>query len=396
MIQLLLLWLPLIGATLFALWAGLVALAAEGDPQLPRVLAAELAERQAALTTARTLHVVHLALLVLAAALGGFAIRWWSWPAAGAVTRLVLLVLLVWVVGDLVPRMFAAIAPEWVPVARRLAEPGLGLFRPLLGLVSFADRGIQPAVPPAPPGQDRGMLHGVFALGEMTVAEVMTPRLDIVAVPLASTRAEVVASFHRARHARLLVIDADPDNVVGVVYAKDLLGELATEGPGSDWHPLIRPALFVPEAKTLDRQLRDFQRGPSHMMVVVDEFGGTAGLITLEDILEQIVGEIHDEYDLDEVAPIQAIADGGWMVQGGVALSELEAVLGAGLGREDVNTVGGLVLAELGRVARVGDAVSVARYRFQVDQVVRRRIGRVKVSEVEVVPAPEPPIAVVP
>jgi len=110
---------------------------------------------------------------------------------------------------------------------------------------------------------------------------------------------------------------------------------------------------------------------------VVDEFGGTAGLITLEDILEQVVGEIHDEYDVDEVDPVQAAGDGSWRVQGGVALSELEALFGQDLGREDVSTVGGLVLAELGRVPRAGETVRVGGVELKVEQVSRRRVRRI-------------------
>lgn len=368
---------PPLLAALFALWAGIVALAAEGDPQLPRVLAAELAERRQALSAARTLHVVHLSLLVLAAAMAAFAVEWWVWSPAGALTRLAMLVMLLWIVGDLAPRLLSALAPEVVPLARRLAMPSLVLFRPLLALVAFADRGVEPVALAAADAPEREMLHGVFALGEMTVAEVMTPRIDIVSVDMADAREAVIETFRRARHSRLLVVDDDPDNVLGVLYAKELLGE-AEDGDGN-WRRLIRPVAFVPEAKTLDRQLRDFQRGPSHLVIVVDEFGGTAGLVTLEDILEQIVGEIHDEYDLDEAQPIQAVASGEWLVQGGVALSELEAELGVEFGREDVNTIGGLILAVLGRVPRTGDLVEVAGLTLQVEQVVRRRVRRVSV-----------------
>ena len=143
---------------------------------------------------------------------------------------------------------------------------------------------------------------------------------------------------------------------------------------------LIRPAAFVPEGKPLDRQLRDFQRGPSHLAVVVDEFGGTAGLVTLEDILEQIVGEIQDERDIDEVAPIQVVADDQLRVEGGVSLAELEAALGHSFDREDVSTVGGLVLAEFGRVPRTGEAMDLQGYRLLVEQVVRRRVRRVAIQ----------------
>lgn len=382
MIGLLQVWGPPVAAAIFALWAGVVALAAQGDPQLPRVLAEELSDRRQPLSPARTLHVVHLALLVLAGAMGAFAIQWWPSVVPSAVVRLSLLVFLLWTVGDLLPRLLSAIAPEVVPIARRVAIPALVVFRPLLGLVSFADRGLVPAAASAASPPEREMLHGVFALGDLTVAEVMTPRLDIVSVDVADPKPEVVETFRRARHSRLLVIDEDPDNVVGVLYAKELLGGVAGETSDADWRDIVRPATFVPEAKTLDRQLRDFQRGPSHLTVVVDEFGGTAGLITLEDILEQIVGEIQDEYDLDEVTPIEPTGDGGWLVQGGVALSELETALDCEFGREDVNTVGGLILAVLGRVPRTGETIELAGHRLQVEQVVRRRIRRVSVRAV--------------
>jgi CBS domain containing-hemolysin-like protein len=147
----------------------------------------------------------------------------------------------------------------------------------------------------------------------------------------------------------------------------------------------------VPEAKSLDRQLRDFQRSASHLVVVVDEFGGTSGIVTLEDVLEQIVGEIRDEYDTDEVAPVQRLPEGGWAVQGGVPLADLESELGHRFAREDVSTVGGLVLAALGRVPRAGETLALDGYRLTVDQVARRRVRRVTVRS-EVSPSPEPAV----
>jgi CBS domain containing-hemolysin-like protein len=203
----------------------------------------------------------------------------------------------------------------------------------------------------------------------------MTPRIDIVAVDSASGRDEVVKTLRSSEHARILVYEGHPDAVVGVVYAKDILAV----GPedARPWHALIRPAAFVPEGKTLDRQVRDFQRGPSHLAVVVDEFGGTAGIVTLEDILEQIVGEIQDEYDTDEVEQIQVVGEDHWRVDGGVALTELESALGHGFDRDDVSTVGGLVLAEFGRVPRAGESIDLEGYRLVVEHVVRRRVRRI-------------------
>jgi CBS domain containing-hemolysin-like protein len=233
------------------------------------------------------------------------------------------------------------------------------------------------------------MLLGVFSLADTTVAEVMTPRIDIVAVDSSAERDEVIRILRSAEHARLLVFDEHPDAVVGVIYAKDILGN---DDESVRWNALIRPAAFVPEGKTLDRQLRDFQRGPSHLAVVVDEFGGTAGIVTLEDILEQIVGEIQDEYDTDEVAPIQVVGQDHLRVEGGVALSELEALLGHSFAREDVSTVGGLVLAVFGRVPRTGEAIDLQGYRLVVEQVIRRRVRRVgvlRIAEEAPVGAPE-------
>ena len=204
----------------------------------------------------------------------------------------------------------------------------------------------------------------------------------MVAVDLSASRDDVVAVLRSSEHARLPVYDGSPDAVAGVLYAKDMLPK-ATPGEAVDapWQSLIRPAAYVPEAKGLDRQLRDFQRTAGHLAIVVDEFGGTAGLITLEDILEQIVGEIQDEYDTDEVAPIQPLGENAYRVQGGAALAELESTLDHDFGREDVSTVGGLVLAELGRVPRSGERLVLDGYELTVDQVVRRRVGRVMIRK---------------
>ena len=192
---------------------------------------------------------------------------------------------------------------------------------------------------------------------------------------VADERDQVLDTLRQSEHSRLLVVDGHPDSVVGVLYAKDLLPGLS--GEERTGRSLIRPAAFVPEAKTLAAQLRDFQRGPSHLAVVVDEFGGTAGIVTLEDVLEQIVGEIRDERDTDEAAPIVSQGPGRWLVQGGVPLAELEGKLEHQFGREDVDTVGGLVLATLGRVPRVGEAIDLGAFRLVVEQVARRRVRRV-------------------
>jgi CBS domain containing-hemolysin-like protein len=371
---------PLVAAGL-TLWAAWLALAAESDADLPRALGGELSSEMGAGTLSRNLHVAHLALLVVAGAAAGAAVAWWAWAPMSALARLLLAVALVWVVGDLLPRLLAVVAPELTGPARRAAAATLAPFRPLLRLAAWADARARARLPTnhgrhAGPAE-RDMLLGVFSLADTTVAEVMTPRIDIVAVDSTAQRDEVITTLRSSEHARVLVYEGHPDAIAGVIYAKDILAANADDS--APWHALIRPAAFVPEGKTLDRQLRDFQRGPSHLAVVVDEFGGTAGIVTLEDILEQIVGEIQDEYDTDEVAPIQTLGQDQLRVEGGVALSELEGVLGHGFDREDVSTVGGLVLAEFGRVPRIGETIDLQGYRLTVEQVVRRRVKRVSV-----------------
>jgi CBS domain containing-hemolysin-like protein len=393
------LWVAPLLAALFTLGSALIALAEHDDRGVPRLLAPSPRQPgRAPMTPARSLHVLHLALLALAAALAGTALSWWAWPVESGLVRFLTAVLLVWILGELAPRLWAANEPGLVHFDGRFVQLSLAVFRPLLAAVAWADRGFRSgrAAPPArsaePAAPERDMLTGLLALGDMTVADVMTPRLDIVSVDFSASRDQVIESFRRAEYSRLLVVDGDPDSVVGVIYAKDLLPGLGGEGVSPDWHPLIRPVGFVPEGKTLDRQLRDFQKSGSHLVVVVDEFGGTSGIVTLEDVLEQIVGEIRDEYDTEEVAPLERRREGGWVVDGSAPLAELEAELQHSFGREDVSTVGGLVLALFGRVPRAGESVSAGGFQFIVDQMVRRRIRRVVVIPLAAgPPLPEAP-----
>ncbi len=379
----LVLWVAPLLAGLFTLWAALIAVAAQDDEGVPRLLTPSRGAARGPLPPARAVHVAHLALLMAGAALAGTAMAWWAWPAAGAAGRLAIAVLLVWILGDLAPRLWAANEPGVIRFDGWFVQQTLRLFRPLLAVVAWADTGGRrvrrlPTGAPPPP-DEREMLTGILSLAEMTVAEVMTPRLDIVSVDFSASEEHVIDTFKRSEHSRLLVSDGDPDSVTGVLYAKDLLAGTPGGAP-RHWHGLIRPVDFVPEGKTLDRQLRDFQRGGRHLSVVVDEFGGTSGLITLEDVLEQIVGEIRDEYDTDEAAPVTRAGADAWVVQGSAPLMDLEAELGHAFGREDVSTVGGLVLAAFGRVPRAGETIEVDGYQLTADQVVRRRVRRVTVT----------------
>ncbi len=363
------------------IWAGVVALAGQAAGNIRAEVLTD--PRRQALTPERTLHVMHFASLTLAAAVAGTWTGWWLFSPTLALIRVVLVAVLVWAIGDLVPRLLAVLAPEIVPYVRDKVLLAAPLYAPLLWMARRLDLGLPSVAGPGGDGRaesTKEMAMGVFSLKEMTVGEVMTPRIDIVSVPSDADEASVVATLRRSEHARLLVDEGALDDVVGIIYAKDVLPRLATDLPQrTPWQELIRPAAFVPEGKTLERQLRDFQRGPGHIAVVVDEYGGTAGLVTLEDILEQIVGEIQDEYDVDEVAPITHHTDGHLTVLGGVPLADLEQEIEHDFEREDVATVGGLVFAELGRVPRTGESLEVDGWRFTVELVVRRRVRRVTV-----------------
>lgn len=221
------------------------------------------------------------------------------------------------------------------------------------------------------------MLTGVFALGDTTVADVMTPRVDIVGIAHDASWDEVVARFGAAEHSRLVVCEADLDHIVGVLYAKDLLPFIVSgKQPDAGWHALIHPPAFIPASKRVDVQLRDFRAHRRHIAIVADEFGGTAGLVTIEDLLELIVGEIRDEYDTEE-PEIEMQGERSYRVSGRLSLDQVSEVVGEDLRHDDVTTVGGLAYELFGRVPQNGETVAYRDWRLKVEKVWRRRVERV-------------------
>ena len=220
------------------------------------------------------------------------------------------------------------------------------------------------------------LLHGVFTLGDTEVQEIMVPRVDVVGVEKTAPWSEVLDRVSSSKHARFPVYDDTLDNVVGILYAKDLLPEVVASEPPDDWSGLVRPASFIPATKTIDQQLRDFKAQSTHIALVMDEYGGTAGLVTIEDVLEEIVGEIRDEYDVEEPAVEQEGREHFW-VSGRVTLTDLSELLGTNFEREDLTTVAGLVYEVFGRVPRPGESKRIDGFRVVVERVRRRRIERV-------------------
>lgn len=221
------------------------------------------------------------------------------------------------------------------------------------------------------------LLHGVFSLGDTVVQAIMVPRVDIVGLERETPWSEVVDKVRSARHARLPVYDGTIDEIVGVLYAKDLLPSIVDDlEPEGGWTTLVRPPVLIPVNKSVDDQLREFRSTHRHIAIVVDEYGGTAGLVTMEDALELIVGQIRDEHDVEE-PDVEKEGEDRWWVAAGVSLDELSEVIGADFHHEDVHTVGGLVTELLGRVPRNGERMTVGDFRVVVERVVKRRVERV-------------------
>ena len=231
------------------------------------------------------------------------------------------------------------------------------------------------------------LLHGVFSLGDTQVHEIMVPRVDMVGIEKDTPWSEVVDRVRSAQHSRLVVFDGTLDEIVGVLFAKDLLPALlADEEPAGGWLALLRPAHFIPATKSVEAQLRDFRVSRRHLAVVVDEFGGTAGMLTLEDAVELIVGDIQDEGDA-ELPEVEREHGGRLWVAAGVTLDALSDITGRDFNRGDVTTVGGLVMELLGRVPKPGESLEVEGHRLVVERVFRRRVQRVYLEPLESVAA---------
>jgi CBS domain containing-hemolysin-like protein len=227
--------------------------------------------------------------------------------------------------------------------------------------------------------EEKEMILSVLDFGDTVAREVMVPRIDIVAIDAATPFQEALAVIVRAGHSRVPVHSGTIDDIVGVLYSKDLLRALA-EGRTPAIETLLRPVTFTPEAKPVNDLLQELQTSRVHMCVVVDEFGGTAGLVTIEDILEEIVGEIQDEFDSEEPKYV-ALPDGsGYELDAGVHLDDVNELLHSSLSTESSDTLGGYIYDQLGKVPTPGDVVRADGLLMQVLSVRDRRILKVKVN----------------
>ena len=233
--------------------------------------------------------------------------------------------------------------------------------------------------------EDAELLEGVFEFSEKNAREVMTPRTEIVALPSDASLDEVIRLVDESGLSRFPVYEGSIDNIVGIVLAKDLLPQLArvdsTERPFS-LRQVLRSAHFIPGTREVEEVLSDFKRLKEHMAIVLDEYGGTAGVVTMEDLLEEIVGEILDEHD-ERDEPAQA-RGGEVLVSGDLNIGELNERLGLAVPENEFATIGGYVFGTLGRVPRVGDRVAAGGATFTVRSVEGRRAEQIAVKQIEV------------
>jgi len=308
--------------------------------------------------------------------------------------------LVLYVTAEAAPRAWALHHPDLA--ARRAARPLLGILRIaplrwLTGLLNGLGNMVSPGPARAPvvsevelialtgaaaagaaiESEERDLIESVFALGDTIIREVMVPRTDMVTVDAVDGVSEVLDLVSDRGYSRLPVEGDGIDDIVGILMVKDLLGVRADGGELIG--RVMRPAWFVPETKHADELLREMQVGRPHLAVVVDEYGGTAGLVTLEDLVEELVGEIVDEFDNEEPL-FENAAEGGLIVHGRMPVDQLESLIDAELDDGDWDTVGGLIFNTLGHVPEIGESVDNGQIRFGVERMEGRRITRVRLS----------------
>jgi len=225
------------------------------------------------------------------------------------------------------------------------------------------------------------MLEGVLEVGDIQVRDIMVPRAQMVCVRREDPSQTIMPIVVESGHSRFPVMDGDRDDIVGILLAKDLLRLcISDQDERFDIREYMRPAVFVPESKRLNVLLKDFRRNRHHMAIVVDEYGGVSGLVTIEDVMEQIVGEIDDEFDVEEDLNIRKDADRQYTVRGVTRIDEFNEYFGSELSEEEgFDTVAGLLMKEMGRLPRRGEAANIGGFEFRVARADRRRIDALRV-----------------
>lgn len=361
---------------------------------------------------------ITMVLLIHVAAVVGAAVLAASrWSGAGGAAAVALTILAIFIFAELVPRIYAVQFAEKAalgsagtvfvlgkllgPIGRLcllLANatmallPGRALPKgPFAGDEELRDAGVEDE-DEAIEEEERELIDSIFEFGDTVVREVMVPRPDMVTIPSATMADRALETSLKAGYSRIPVYEGDSDNIIGVLYAKDLMRRIHEGNDHPSVAELARPASFVPEQKKVAELLREMQQQHVHMAVVVDEYGGTAGLVTIEDLIEEIVGEIVDEYDHEEPL-VEPIDDDTIRVDAKMPIDEVNDLLGTDLPHEEWDTVGGLVFDLTGRVPFAGETVRYDSTEFRTERVTGRRIQKVVITRVPADPEEEPEAA---
>jgi CBS domain containing-hemolysin-like protein len=376
-----------------------LSLAEEGDRRADRL--AEMLERRER-TLSALLLLVLVSQLTSASLLGILLDR--QAGAFGVVIGLVLQILVFFVIGEVAPKTYAiqntdraALRLTWFLHAITVFKPLKLLSRGLIGLanVMLPGRGLKQgpfvteedlrtmadvaADEESIEREERRLIHSIFEFGDTVVREAMTPRPDMVAISADATVQEGIERAIEGGFSRIPAYDESTDNIVGVAFLKDLVHAAHEGGEHDPVRGVVRDAVFVPEQKRIAELLREMQTQQFHMAIVVDEYGGTAGLVTLEDLLEEIVGEITDEYDVEEPG-VERLPDGSLRVPGRYPINDLNEQLGVELPDTEWDTVGGLVFNLLGHVPTENEATRFQGLEFRTERVQGRRIVSVLIT----------------
>lgn len=315
----------------------------------------------------------------------------------------VILTFIILLFGEIVPKLYAnTYTTKWAAMATTGLSAAVRLFHPLSSVLvrssTFVNRVVTKKVENISADElsqaleitdlktpdDKEMLEGILKFGDTTAAEVMTPRVDIVDLDITSTFAEVMDVVLEKGYSRMPVYEDTQDNIKGVLYSRDLLPYIGKEVAGFEWQTLLREPYFVPESRMIDDLLEDFRKMKIHMAIVIDEFGGTQGLVTLEDVLEEIVGDIDDEYD-EEEKTYQRLPDDTYIFEGKTLLNDFFRIVNLeeddyASVAEDAETLAGMLLAIKGDFPKEKESIVYGRCRFLVLDITRHRIMSVRVK----------------
>lgn len=377
-------------------------LALKNEMEIPSQRAINLLHNQAHVEATLSLGLLLLRFLIAGVVMALFLPEGWSVP--GVLTEIGLLLLAALLLFGLEELVRGGVwrDPEpWLVRFSMLVNVLLFLFAPLLALPLAFRRG-QVAAQDATVTEDelksmvdashqegvleqdeREMIYSIFELGDTLVREVMVPRIYITSLEADIALDDALEAMLATGYSRVPVYDDTIDNVVGLLYAKDLLRTMRNGSPVSTLRDLLRPAYFVPEAKKVDELLDDMQSRRVQMALVVDEYGGIAGLVTMEDIVEEIVGEIRDEYDQAEELPFQRLGEQDYLFLGRVDLDDFNEIMHSNLQKSEAETLGGIIYSRIGRVPVNGESVQVDDLTLTVEQVSGRRIRKVRATRPE-------------